>query len=155
MDYRCLELTHESLSDGSFEDTEAGKRNYATCHVLKYRKIRWQPHWLQQNVFLYLSFGQLEMLVEKFQHNCCQRCCWDDEFTDDAWRGASGWTTATRLDGLRWKFRVASRTVILTLILTSLPTIHKYLRMSDNPAHHMQSWGFYVASASKLILSYT
>lgn len=41
MDYRCLELTHESLSDGSFEDTEAGKRNYATCHVLKYRKIRW------------------------------------------------------------------------------------------------------------------
>lgn len=39
MDYRCLDSTYESLSDGSFEGTEAGKRNDATCHVLKFRKL--------------------------------------------------------------------------------------------------------------------
>lgn len=39
MYYRCLEVTHESLSDGSFEDKKATKRNYATCHVLKFRRL--------------------------------------------------------------------------------------------------------------------
>lgn len=39
VDCRCFELTHESFSDGSFEDTEAGKRNDATCHVLKFRRL--------------------------------------------------------------------------------------------------------------------
>lgn len=38
MYYRCLEVTHESLSDGSFEDKKA-KRNDATCHVLKFRRL--------------------------------------------------------------------------------------------------------------------
>lgn len=56
------------------------------------------------------------------------------------------------LDWMVWdgKFRVASRTVILT----SLPTIRKHLRMSANPARHMQSWDFNITSASKMISTY-
>lgn len=38
MYYRYLEVTHGSLSDGSFEDKKARKRNDATCHVLKFRR---------------------------------------------------------------------------------------------------------------------
>lgn len=39
MYYRCLEVTHESLSDGSFEDKKARTRKDATCHVLKFRRL--------------------------------------------------------------------------------------------------------------------
>lgn len=36
---RCLEVTHESLSDGSFDDKKARKRKDAACHVLKFRRL--------------------------------------------------------------------------------------------------------------------
>lgn len=39
MYYRCLEVTRESLSDGSFEVKKARKGNDATCHVLKFRRL--------------------------------------------------------------------------------------------------------------------
>lgn len=39
MYYRCLEVTHESLSDGSFEDNKKKKGCYLPCS--KIQKIRW------------------------------------------------------------------------------------------------------------------
>lgn len=39
MYYRCVEVTHESLSDGSFTDKKARKGKDATCHVLKFRRL--------------------------------------------------------------------------------------------------------------------
>lgn len=152
MDYRCLELTHESLSDGSFEDTEAGKRNYATCHVLKYRKIRWC-----QGNGIHTDCSKMFFCIFPLDNwECCLRSFSTIVVKDVAeimsLQMMCDEVLAGELQQLDWiiwdgKFHAASRTVILT----SLPTIHKYVRMSDNPAHHMTSWGFYVTSASKLI----
>lgn len=147
MYYRCLEVTHEWLSDGSFEDKKARKRKDAICHVQKFRRLddAREMTWtlIEKRIFLHCfpldnwkcCFRSLgTFIVRKVIEMMSLQVLLD--------RVVGG--EPQHLDWTIWEgnFHVASRIVILISMLT----ICEFFRNSGNPVHHMLAWSFYVTS---------